>query len=105
MNTCGLGTRRHRLRSAVPQTVFFSSCQSACESNLRYRAKEAFELFHTRAAKSAAKNLLVFSHYPTDYFRNLPDFLSGLRNASTHHIEYFGGHRHNVDNTSTISTF
>lgn len=50
--------------------------------------------------------MVVFSHYPTDYLHaggRGPELLAGLRDASKHHIEYFGGHRHGVDQTSTAS--
>merc|ERR1719382_1004431 len=54
--------------------------------------------------QSSARNLLVFSHYPTDYFDSEPDFIAALSNNSKHKIMYFGGHRHNIDQTSTVST-
>lgn len=38
-----------------------------------------------------------------DYFWGFPEFLEELRNNETHRIHYFGGHRHNVDQTSTTS--
>eukprot|EP00930_Biecheleria_cincta_P106019 TRINITY_DN9920_c1_g1_i4.p1 TRINITY_DN9920_c1_g1~~TRINITY_DN9920_c1_g1_i4.p1 ORF type:complete len:744 (+),score=102.17 TRINITY_DN9920_c1_g1_i4:230-2461(+) len=82
----------------------YTSCPQACRLNIEARAKEAFELFEERAAKSKAKNMLVFSHYPTDYFEAAPNFLDGLRDNSAHDILYFGGHRHNTDQDSTIST-
>lgn len=83
----------------------YTKCPAACESNTRYRAKEAVKLLQERSHQSTAKNLLVFSHYPTDYLWKLPKTLEHLRNNSGgRHVEYFGGHRHNVDQTSTIST-
>jgi hypothetical protein len=82
----------------------YTSCEENCLKNAKIRAKEAFQLFEDRSAKSPAKNLLVFSHYPTDYFRTKPGFLAGLRDVSKHKIFYIGGHRHNTDNTSTTPT-
>jgi len=81
-----------------------SGCASKCKEILKDRSEEAFQLFAERSIKTSAKNLLVFSHYPTDYFPWRPDFISGLKDNSRHHIEYFGGHRHGVDQTSTLST-
>jgi hypothetical protein len=81
-----------------------TQCEADCYDIQHIRAEESFRLFHERAAISPAPNLVVFSHYPTDYFSAAPDFMAGLRNSSKHHIEYFGGHRHNVDQTSTAST-
>jgi len=87
-----------------PTDCYWTKCHAVCEGNLRYRAQEGIRLLQQRAARSTAKNLVVFSHYPTDYLWRLPEVLSILRNASRQHVEYFGGHRHNVDQTSTIST-
>lgn len=81
----------------------YSPCEQQCKTIAKTRAEEALELFRERASKSAAKNLLVFSHYPTDYFTSRPEFLQGLGDASKHDILYFGGHRHNIDQTSTAS--
>jgi hypothetical protein len=86
-----------------PLDCAYTSCQEKCEANLKARAEEAFDLFFQRMQKSTAKNMVVFSHYPTDYFWEKEEFLAALRNNSQRHIEFFGGHRHNVDNTSTIS--
>jgi len=80
-----------------------SPCQKGCEYSLRARAEEAEKLLKERMAMSTAKNLIVFSHYPTDYLWSNPGLLASLSDASKHHIEYFGGHRHNVDQNSTIS--
>jgi len=80
----------------------YTSCKSSCYSRLKKRSEQAFQLFKERSAASTAKNLLVFSHYPTDYFWDTSpgdassDFIAGLK-TEKHHIEYFGGHRHNVD--------
>jgi len=82
-----------------------SGCASKCKSLLHERAEQGFKLFADRSRLSAARNLLVFSHYPTDYFGWRPDFINGLKDNSRHHIEYFGGHRHGVDQTSTLSTW
>lgn len=110
------------------QTCKYTLCPDACAANLKERADIAFQLFHERVATSKASNLIVFSHYPTDYFpgawneserewgpswifmdadtipRGLSTFLHELSNASRGHIEYFGGHRHNVDQRSVAST-
>lgn len=83
----------------------YTACPDKCSAKLEKRAREAELLFQQRYAESSARNLLVFSHYPTDYFWSRPDFLDALSNASTHHVEYFGGHRHNTDQGSTISIF
>lgn len=83
-------------------TCRYTTCPSACEANLKARMDAAVSLFHERVLSSTAKNLVVFSHYPTDYFIGVPGFLERLRNSSQH-IEFFGGHRHNVDQSSTVS--
>lgn len=85
-------------------TCKWSPCPKKCASVLKNRTAVAFDFFYERMAASEAGNLLVFSHYPTDYFWGHPQFLDELRNASSHHVEYFGGHRHNVDQRSTTST-
>ncbi|CAK9004838.1 unnamed protein product, partial [Durusdinium trenchii] len=96
--------------------------------HLKKKSDEALQLFEERIAQSKAANWLVFSHYPTDYFPSawnesaplqwwsppwlwhhedrpamLTNFLSELSNASRPSIVYFGGHRHNVDQSSTYS--
>mmetsp|Transcript_123150 Transcript_123150/g.239378 ORF Transcript_123150/g.239378 Transcript_123150/m.239378 type:complete len:435 (-) Transcript_123150:277-1581(-) len=74
-----------------------SKCQSTCYANLGARAKAAKELFDSRKASSGQPNLVVFSHYPTDYFRNRhTDMLSALKTGPKP-ITFFGGHRHNTD--------
>lgn len=79
----------------------WSACPLQCEEILAARTSMAFELFFARRARSTASNLIVFSHYPADYFVGRPDFLQALGNStSKRHIAYFGGHRHNVDMTS-----
>merc|ERR1711920_402572 len=67
------------------------------------RREQALGLFWERATKSRARNLVVFSHYPTDYLKFAPGLLAELRSSFGHHVEYFGGHRHNVDQVSTES--
>eukprot|EP00928_Gymnodinium_smaydae_P023872 TRINITY_DN19528_c0_g2_i1.p1 TRINITY_DN19528_c0_g2~~TRINITY_DN19528_c0_g2_i1.p1 ORF type:complete len:418 (-),score=55.34 TRINITY_DN19528_c0_g2_i1:427-1680(-) len=81
----------------------YSSCPWRCREIAWKRSQQAFELFHNRRTQSTAKNLLVFSHYPTDYFRSVPHFLDGLRDPAKRTV-YFGGHRHNVDQYTTEST-
>eukprot|EP00932_Pfiesteria_piscicida_P010079 SRR837773.20937.p2 GENE.SRR837773.20937~~SRR837773.20937.p2 ORF type:complete len:125 (+),score=51.01 SRR837773.20937:53-376(+) len=51
-------------------------------------------------AQSTAKNMLVFSHYPSDYFWAYPQFLDQLSNNTNRYVEFYGGHRHNVDQHS-----
>merc|ERR1712151_326366 len=79
-------------------------CEGGCVERAQARSELAFELFFERVRESSAQNLLVFSHYPTDFFVSRPEFLDALRDNSSHHIEYFGGHRHSVDQFSTVST-
>jgi len=86
----------------------YSSCVDACGANLKKRTGEAIELFKSRSEASTAKNLLVFSHYPTDYLWPAEGLMDGLKstqgaNGAERHIEYFGGHRHSVDQDSTAS--
>jgi len=88
----------------VNHTCGYTECPGQCRQNLKVRMDAAFELFYERARESEARNLVVFSHYPTDYFWGFPDFLAELSNATSHHVEYFGGHRHNVDQRSTTPT-
>lgn len=78
-------------------------CPSECYYISEIRSKVSVDIFNDRLENSPAKNLLVFSHYPTDYFKPLPSFLNSLRNNSKHDIYYFGGHRHNVDQVTTVS--
>jgi len=82
----------------------WSKCKQDCLGNSDARAIQGFNLFADRFEHSPFKNLLVFSHYPTDYFSSVPDFLANLSRADKHDIVYVGGHRHNVDNTSTWNT-
>jgi hypothetical protein len=85
----------------VPDDCKYTNCQGECEGNLKWRAQEGLNLFYERKEASEAKNMIVFSHYPTDYLWNETKFLGALSDATKHHIEYFGGHRHNVDQEST----
>lgn len=87
----------------APYDCQWTPCESKCTKILNDRTDESFRRYHEWAANSSAPNLLVFSHYPTDYFWAAPEFLGALRDSSKHHIEYFGGHRHNVDQKSTTS--
>jgi len=86
----------------------YSSCKGSCIANLRKRTDEANELFTSRLQASAAKNMLMFCHYPTDYLWPSEDVMNGLKsseiaNGAPRHIEYFGGHRHKVDQDSCTS--
>eukprot|EP00930_Biecheleria_cincta_P089951 TRINITY_DN7929_c1_g1_i1.p1 TRINITY_DN7929_c1_g1~~TRINITY_DN7929_c1_g1_i1.p1 ORF type:complete len:456 (+),score=74.35 TRINITY_DN7929_c1_g1_i1:59-1426(+) len=84
-----------------------TSCQEACETNLKKRARDGLRLLRDRLKESTHTNMVVFSHYPTDYFwdSSMTDMLDLLRSKTEdRHIEYFGGHRHSTDNTSTIPT-
>ena len=85
------------------ETCVHSKCKGACPGILSGRFNRAVELFNRRVAESTARTLLIFSHYPTDYLGSHPDILAKLRDNTRHHIEYFGGHRHNVDQRSTRS--
>jgi hypothetical protein len=91
------------LNSYLHDDCQYSSCTDTCVENLRKRTDDAIGLFNSRSQASAAKNMLVFSHYPTDYLSE--DLVNGLKssegaNGAPRHIEYFGGHRHNVDQDS-----
>jgi len=83
----------------------WTHCKDQCHSIVEDRTVEAFKLFGERMEQSTAKNLLVFSHYPTDYFSAMPKFVQNLSRTDRHSsIAYFGGHRHNTDKTSVAST-
>jgi hypothetical protein len=92
-----------------PLDCQYTPCQAACKTTLRERTQEALELFDKRINASRAKNLIVFSHYPTDYLWGAGDMLEKLRSTATadgdghRHVEFYGGHRHNVDQHSTTS--
>lgn len=77
------------------QTCTWSGCQQTCQQNLQARASDAFALFNDRMSKSP-HSMVVFSHYPLDYFANYPNILGPLSNASRPTV-FFGGHRHNTD--------
>jgi hypothetical protein len=86
----------------------YSSCEDTCKEHLSQRANDAVELFKARSSATKAKNLLVFSHYPTDYLGEYPELVDALKSTegadgTQHHVEYFGGHRHNVDQETTAS--
>lgn len=95
----------------IPHDCGFTPCKKKCEKNLKARTKEGVQLFHERANKSSARNMLVFGHYPTDYLWGAYDpvkLMDDLRtnvaaDGGQRHITYFGGHRHNVDQDSTES--
>jgi len=87
--------------STAPLDCWHTRCAHHCSQHLYNRAQEAFHMLHERMEKSTARNMIVFSHYPTDYLVAEPKFLVALSNASRHHVEYFGGHRHDVDQEST----
>lgn len=80
-----------------PGDCRYTPCHAACLRNMKNRAKEALNLFHERRSKTTAKNLIVFSHYPTDYLWMIPPFVNGLQDDWNHHVAYFAGHRHNVN--------
>jgi len=82
----------------------WSPCKEKCLQYSNERAGRSFDLFFERTKASSAKNLLVMSHYPTDYFSSAEFFLTALSDNSTHNILYFGAHRHNTDQWSTFST-
>jgi len=103
----GIGWNAKKFRLFENPHPKFSDCEITrcpkhCHQNAHRRAEEAFHLFHHRRQHSPAKNLLVFSHYPTEYFRGAPHFIDGLRDPSKK-ITYFGGHRHDVDKYSMRS--
>jgi len=76
-------------------------CKEECINVTAKRGDQAMDLFHKRIGNSDYDNLLVFSHYPTDYFADAPSFLDALK-TDKKKVHYFGGHRHNTDNTSTF---
>lgn len=83
----------------------WTPCKAKCHQTVENRTAVAFKLFGERMEQSTAKHMLVFSHYPTDYFSSAPEFIANLsKNDSGRTITYFGGHRHNTDTTSTFST-
>lgn len=86
----------------------YTACSSSCYSRMKARSDAGFQLLKARMATSTAKNMLVFSHYPSDYFWDNSSadaskgFVDMLSDASRHHVEYFGGHRHNVDQANQL---
>jgi len=89
-------------------TCPWSQCEHACRANVQARKAAALELFHERMNQSNASNMIVFSHYPTDYLWAHADVLDKMSNGTrpaghARHVEYFAGHRHNVDQHSTTS--
>mmetsp|Transcript_110986 Transcript_110986/g.220747 ORF Transcript_110986/g.220747 Transcript_110986/m.220747 type:complete len:387 (-) Transcript_110986:40-1200(-) len=94
-----------KAKQPEPVDCMRTRCNSQCRATLNMRTEESLKLFYERKAASTQPNLLVFSHYPTDYLWPVPQFISALKDGSKHHIEYFGGHRHNVDQTTTIPIF
>lgn len=76
-------------------------CESTCRSNLEARANTGEALLRERLAQSSADNLVVFSHYPTDYFSKKRPSILTLLEDDAKPIVYFGGHRHNTDQSST----
>jgi len=85
----------------------YSKCPQTCVDNAELRADGAFDLMTNRLNSSKRKNLVVFSHYPTDYFQSVPKFLNQLRpghGKPGQSVAYFSGHRHNTDQTSTFRT-
>jgi len=94
--------------SAKDEDLFFtdckySACPELCVEAAERRAEQAFNLVFDRKSNSTARNLLIFSHYPTDYFHARQDFLDLLRDQSKE-TAYFAGHRHNTDQWSTFRT-
>jgi len=86
----------------------YTACEADCYPRMKNRAIGGFDLFKDRAAKTTAKNMLVFSHYPTDYWWDTSsddpsgDFLASLSDTRPY-VTYFGGHRHNTDQHTTKS--
>lgn len=85
----------------------YTACEADCYARIKTRANEGLTLVKERVRATTAKNMIVFSHYPTDYFWDPSpddpshDFLATLTNAQSH-IAYFGGHRHDTDQETTI---
>lgn len=80
-------------------------CHFRCWHSFKQRADASLAHYFERHKNSTAKNMVVFSHFPTDYLaEGVPDFMAGLRDPKFH-TEYFGGHRHTVDEWSTVKTY
>mmetsp|Transcript_65974 Transcript_65974/g.190317 ORF Transcript_65974/g.190317 Transcript_65974/m.190317 type:complete len:451 (+) Transcript_65974:61-1413(+) len=81
----------------------WTTCPGVCWDRAVKRANASFELFYDRMSKTTARNLIVFSHYPTDYYWvAAPEFLDALRTPARN-ITFFGGHRHSTDQWSVAS--
>jgi len=79
------------------QDCFKTACAFKCLDYMKNRTQRSLDLFYDRAKKSTQKSLVVFSHYPTDYFRAAPKFLETLSDNSTYGITYYGAHRQTID--------
>lgn len=84
----------------------YSGCRDTCEAVLEKRKEDALSMLAVRSSESPANSLLVFSHYPTDYLTRAGynDAMDQLSDNSNHNVYYFGGHRHNVDQSSKQSS-
>lgn len=80
-----------------------AKCKSTCFYNLKTRANTGESLLRSRLGASPHRNIVAFSHYPTDYFRSKQTGMLSLLRDTRKKITYFGGHRHNTDQTSTES--
>jgi len=106
LNTLMVGWNPDLRAWRSPWFCIMHNCYDRCWGNLRHHADYAVELLQARVKQSSMQNLLVFSHYPTDYLvtgGRGPELLNTMRGATKQHIEYFGGHRHSVDQTTTAS--
>jgi predicted phosphodiesterase len=72
-------------------------CKRNCPSILKGRNDRGFQLFHDRVANSQAKNLIVVTHYPTDFchqHQGCERFKDVLRKNAKGNLAYFTGHTH-----------
>jgi len=77
------------------------SCHNTCMKNLKHRGDDAEKLLHQRYFSSRHRNLIVFSHYPTDYFhRHHQEVKRMLTWNGKHDTTYFSGHRHNTERST-----
>jgi len=81
-----------------PWVALSGKCtERQCGAVLAHREAEAARLLKERIEANQGGNMLVLSHYPTDYMRNrFPlgiSLLDVLRDSRVK-IDYFGGHRH-----------
>jgi hypothetical protein len=83
------------------QDCFKTKCAFKCLDFMKNRTQAGLDLFYERAKVSKQKSLVVFSHYPTDYFEAVPRFLETLKDNSSHGITYFGAHRQATDQSGT----